>query len=95
LKAPTQPKTSEQLEMEKINYFRKELTKKRKIAEESCKLALSSKSACGPMAIKPPTQPKEFKFETDSRIKAHPPAPEIKAPKAVSGIKMFADCRMS
>ncbi|WAR12891.1 TPX2B-like protein [Mya arenaria] len=64
-------KNSEQLELEKIAYYRKELAKKRKINEESCRAALAGKGPVGPVQVKHLTRTEEFKFETDSRIKTH------------------------
>ncbi|XP_053401095.1 targeting protein for Xklp2 homolog isoform X2 [Mercenaria mercenaria] len=64
-------KNSEQLEIEKISYFRQELAKKRKLAQESCKVALSAKAPACVVQTKELTKPEGFKFETDSRIKTH------------------------
>lgn len=64
-------KNSEQLEMEKIAYYRQELAKKRKLAQESCKTALSSKGPTCVVQTKELTKPESFKFETDTRIKTH------------------------
>lgn len=64
-------KSSEEMEMEKISYFRQELAKKRKLAQESCKKALSGKVQSAQMQAKELTKAESFKFETDSRIKTH------------------------
>ncbi|XP_060551268.1 targeting protein for Xklp2 homolog isoform X2 [Ruditapes philippinarum] len=64
-------KNSEQIEMEKISYFRQELAKKRKLAMESCKVALSGKAPACVVHSKEVTKPEGFTFETDSRIKTH------------------------
>ena len=57
--------------MEKISYFRQELAKKRKLAKESCKVALSGKAPACVVPAKEVTKPEGFTFETDSRIKTH------------------------
>ena len=64
-------KNSEQLELEKIAYFRQELAKKKKQAAESYKAALSTKGPAVMAQSKPVTQPQGFHFETDSRLKTH------------------------
>lgn len=64
-------KNSEQMELDKIAYYRQELAKKRKLAQESCKLALAGKGPTAPAPTKVITKPEAFKFETDSRIKTH------------------------
>ena len=67
-------KNSEQIEMEKIAYFRQELAKKRKQAEESYKAAMSSKGPPTVTQTKELTHPQDFHFQTDSRLKSHPMA---------------------
>ena len=64
-------KNSEQMEMEKIDYFKKELAKKRRLAQESCKAALTAKGPTAAVPTRELTKPEGFKFETDSRIKTH------------------------
>ncbi|XP_021358329.1 targeting protein for Xklp2 homolog isoform X2 [Mizuhopecten yessoensis] len=66
-----QYKKAEEREMETIAMMRKELVKKRKLAQESYKKAMTG-SACQPVhAHKLPTMPQGFQFQTDSRIKSH------------------------
>ena len=57
--------------MEKIAYFRQELAKKKKQAEESYKAAMSSKGPSVMAQPRPVTHPQGFHFETDSRVKTH------------------------
>lgn len=64
-------KNSEQLELEKIAYYRQELAKKRKLAQESCKMALAGKGPAVSVPTRELTKPEGFKFETDSRMKTH------------------------
>lgn len=64
-------KNSEQIELDKIAYYRQELAKKRKLAQESCKKALAGKGPTAPVPTRELTKPEGFKFETDSRIKTH------------------------
>lgn len=63
-------KSSEQIEMEQINKFHKELAKKRQLAKESMKLAQSSSGHMPVRAVHPVTEPKEFHFKTDQRLRA-------------------------
>ncbi|XP_060066423.1 targeting protein for Xklp2 homolog [Ylistrum balloti] len=65
-----QYKKAEERELETIAMMRNELAKKRKLAQESYKKAMTG-SACQPVqAHKLPTRPTEFQFQTDSRIKS-------------------------
>ncbi|XP_078274805.1 targeting protein for Xklp2 [Rhinoraja longicauda] len=64
-------KSTEELEMEKIAQFQKEMAEQRKLNEESLKLAISG---AGQSKIKtqiPATKPMDIKFHTDKRIHAH------------------------
>lgn len=63
-------KSSEQLEMEQINRFHKELVKKRQLAKDSMKMAKTSSAYVPVRAVHPVTEPKEFNFRTDQRLKA-------------------------
>jgi targeting protein for Xklp2 len=63
--------TTEELEMAKIKAMRKDLEQKRKMAEESHKQAKVSHSYVPKHSAVKPTQPFEFKFKTDERIKDH------------------------
>ncbi|KAL3860699.1 hypothetical protein ACJMK2_010790 [Sinanodonta woodiana] len=65
-------KKSEDLEMEKIQYFRTQLQQKRELAQKSMKAALSqAPNLEAHHAAKEPTKPMEFQFETDKRVKKH------------------------
>ncbi|KAK3608033.1 hypothetical protein CHS0354_031019 [Potamilus streckersoni] len=65
-------KRSEDLELEKIQYFRTQLQQKRELAQKSMKVALSHAPAQeAHHAAKEPTKPVEFQFETDKRVKKH------------------------
>ncbi|XP_078092437.1 targeting protein for Xklp2 isoform X2 [Mustelus asterias] len=64
-------KSTEELEMEKIAQFQKEIAEQRKINEESLKLALSGAGQNKKRTHIPPTKPMDIKFHTDERIKAH------------------------
>ncbi|KAL4234469.1 Protein tpx2 [Mactra antiquata] len=72
MKMPEKVKPTEEMELEKIDYFRQQLAKSRKLAQESCKTALGGKAPTLSVQHKELTKPEEFKFETDSRIKSHP-----------------------
>ncbi|XP_052225365.1 targeting protein for Xklp2 homolog [Dreissena polymorpha] len=87
--AASQIKPAEERELEKVAFYRKELARKRKIAEESCKIALAGKGPTAPVAPKHMTKPEEFKFETDARIKAPHPPPTVEE------VKDFASCLRS
>ncbi|GFR59692.1 targeting protein for Xklp2 [Elysia marginata] len=68
-------KTSEELELEKISAMRAETARARKLAQESCKKALSSRSVVPKRCPKLVTMPEAFNFNTDSRLKKSNPAP--------------------
>ena len=56
--------------MEKIEFYRQELAKKKKMAQESYKLAMQGKVPTIPHP-RDVTKPQEFHFETDRRVKTH------------------------
>ncbi|XP_072370605.1 targeting protein for Xklp2 isoform X1 [Scyliorhinus torazame] len=64
-------KSTEELEMEKIAQFQKEVAEQRKANEESLKLAISGAGQNMKRTHIPPTKPMDIKFHTDERIKAH------------------------
>uniref|UniRef100_UPI00398E4CDD targeting protein for Xklp2 n=1 Tax=Pristiophorus japonicus TaxID=55135 RepID=UPI00398E4CDD len=64
-------KSTEELEMEKIAQFQKEVAEQRKLNEESLKLAISGAGQSKKRAPIPPTIPMDIKFHTDKRIKSH------------------------
>ena len=64
-------KTAEEIEMEKIEEKRRELAQRKKLAEESRKLAMSSQAYVPVRCASALTKAEEFKFATDSRIKTH------------------------
>ncbi|XP_069740839.1 targeting protein for Xklp2 isoform X2 [Narcine bancroftii] len=64
-------KTTEELEMEKIAQFQKEMAEKRKQNEESLKLAISGAGQSKKRTPIPVTKPVDIKFHTDDRIQAH------------------------
>ncbi|XP_033755054.1 LOW QUALITY PROTEIN: targeting protein for Xklp2 homolog [Pecten maximus] len=68
-----QYKKAEERELETIALMRNELAKKRKLAQESYKKAMTGSANQPVVATKLPTKPQGFQFQTDSRIKsAHP-----------------------
>ncbi|XP_067856838.1 targeting protein for Xklp2 [Heptranchias perlo] len=64
-------KSTEELEMEKIAQFQKEMAEQRKCNEESLKLAISGAGQSKKRTHILPTKPMDIKFHTDKRIKAH------------------------
>ncbi|XP_072412959.1 targeting protein for Xklp2 isoform X2 [Chiloscyllium punctatum] len=64
-------KSTEELEMEKIALFQKEVADQRKLNEESLKLAISGAGQSKKRTHIPPTKPMDIKFHTDERIKTH------------------------
>ena len=63
-------KSTEQLELEKIEKLKHEAKKNKALSKKSFKKTFAHKPATGPVkAIKPPTEPVEFHFKTDERIK--------------------------
>ncbi|XP_059836380.1 targeting protein for Xklp2 isoform X2 [Hypanus sabinus] len=64
-------KSTEDLEMEKIAQFQKEMAEQRKLNEESLKLAISGAGQTKKKMQIPVTRPVDIKFHTDKRIKAH------------------------
>ncbi|XP_059508858.1 targeting protein for Xklp2 isoform X2 [Stegostoma tigrinum] len=64
-------KSTEELEMEKIAQFQKEVAEQRKLNEESLKLAISGAGQNKKRTHIPPTKPVDIKFHTDERIKMH------------------------
>ncbi|XP_062897619.1 targeting protein for Xklp2 isoform X1 [Mobula hypostoma] len=64
-------KSTEDLEMEKIAQFQKEVAEQRKLNEESLKLAISGAGQTKKKMQIPVTRPVDIKFHTDKRIKAH------------------------
>ncbi|XP_071491574.1 targeting protein for Xklp2 homolog [Diadema antillarum] len=74
IKPGAQFKSTEQLEMERIADFRKQLAERKKQSQASYKKVQGS-SAYQPLkAVIAPTKPEAFNFETDQRIKQHPMA---------------------
>ncbi|CAL1546064.1 unnamed protein product [Lymnaea stagnalis] len=70
-------KTSEELELEKIALLQKEADKARKIAQDSCKRALTAQGYIPVRSTQPSTLPLGFHFKTDERIKTvNPPVTE-------------------
>ncbi|XP_041061093.1 targeting protein for Xklp2 isoform X1 [Carcharodon carcharias] len=76
-------KSTEELEMEKIAQFQKELAEQRKLNEESLKLAISGAGQNKKRTHIPPTKPMDIKFHTDERIKTHSESQMDKAYKEV------------
>ena len=74
MKLTNQPsvKSTEELNMEKIAYYRQMLAEKRKLAEDSYKKAMTSKGPAPVKQTKELTHPVEMHFETDKRLKRHP-----------------------
>ncbi|XP_051887245.1 targeting protein for Xklp2 isoform X2 [Pristis pectinata] len=64
-------KSTEELEMEKIAQFQKEMAEQRKQNEESLKLAISGAGQSKKKVQIPVTKPVDIKFHTDKRIQAH------------------------
>ncbi|CAH1270402.1 TPX2 [Branchiostoma lanceolatum] len=64
-------KTSEQLELERIEQMRQETRRQHQIAEESYKQAQASAGYHAARAAVPLTKPHGFHFHTDERIKDH------------------------
>ncbi|XP_032897868.1 targeting protein for Xklp2 [Amblyraja radiata] len=64
-------KSTEELEMEKIAQFQKEMAEQRKLNEESLKLAISGAGQSKKIVQIPTTKPLDIKFHTDKRIHAH------------------------
>ena len=71
ISASDRMKSTEELELEKISQFKKDLSKKIEVNMESCRAALAGRKPEPVQASKPATKPEEFHFETDSRIKDH------------------------
>ncbi|XP_078606623.1 targeting protein for Xklp2 homolog isoform X1 [Branchiostoma floridae x Branchiostoma japonicum] len=64
-------KTSEELELERIEQLREETRRQHQIAEESYKQAQASAGYHAARAAVPLTKPHEFHFHTDERLKDH------------------------
>jgi hypothetical protein len=62
-------KSTEEKELETIEHFRQKLSKKLKQNQESFKKAVVAPSYVPAHSKNKPTQPQEFKFKTDDRIK--------------------------
>eukprot|EP00057_Strongylocentrotus_purpuratus_P035267 XP_798362.1 PREDICTED: targeting protein for Xklp2 homolog [Strongylocentrotus purpuratus] len=73
-KPGAQFKTAEQIEMEKIAGFRKQLAARKKQSQASYKMVQGSSAYHAVKAVVPTTKPVGFTFETDQRIKEHPMA---------------------
>lgn len=66
---PSMAKKTEEKELETIAQFRQKLSKQLKQNQESFKKAVIAPSYVPPHSKVKPTQPQEFKFETDHRVK--------------------------
>ena len=63
-------KSTEQLELEKIEKLKHQAQKNKALSRKSFKKAFAHKRTTGPIkAVKPPTEPVGFHFKTDERIK--------------------------
>ncbi|XP_033119741.1 targeting protein for Xklp2 homolog [Anneissia japonica] len=82
-------KKTEELELEKINEFQKQMAKTRKMAEESYKKLQVSTNYVPVRSQQPITRPKEFEFSTDARITKTGPA----VPRSVSEEDFFSSLR--
>ena len=65
-----QVKNTEEKEMEEIAHLRKELAKKRRLAQQSYQKSMTSTSYIPSHSSKEPTMPVDFQFSTDTRIKS-------------------------
>lgn len=62
-------KTTEQMEMERIEEAKKALEKSRQMSQHSLQMVRASRSYTPTKSIQPPTKPHEFRFKTDNRLK--------------------------
>ncbi|XP_071823436.1 targeting protein for Xklp2 homolog [Apostichopus japonicus] len=62
-------KTTEQMELERIEEAKKALEKSRQMSQHSLQMVRASRSYTPTKSIQPPTKPHEFRFKTDNRLK--------------------------